>query len=579
MHKKFSFQGFPPNIMERRTHFVAGVAAIFFPLAVLHAAETGVGVDNLVITVGATTYRIPHLVIEGATLPAGELARIFEGDEKAVDARLVNFSARKIVVPALAAETRIGATVQRSAYRDLSLEHIVAGRVGSARAAGAEQTLEKPDGGVERYVLGAMTSKGVDLRQMAHLALAAGTDANEPRKPLLDEEVVESSTFENKRENLVVKTGRLTLTGAKARALPTPPTQLFERLEKFEPEKTGADTALLRELVDAFAAFEVASLDARDIVVTGKGEPADKPFTVKVGRAFANGIAAATVGELAVEDFSLASSDGGRVSLKRFALRDARLDSLTDSAYPRVGRIEAKGLDADLPDPKAGDASRMKFRLEGASADFTNFREMAPTKAAARVDRLAVDLAARGDALSAAQFIALGYRDLDISAAVAGEWNEKTQEAVVAPVRLEGRDMGAATLKITFGNVSSAVFSSMRIVSRAAALTASVKGVDLTLEGGGLIDRILALEAKEQKTSIELARADYAKTAGTAIVALAGGGEKAMRIGAAVAAYIMKPKRLHLRLTSERGVNALDALARKPGEILENVEVEATAER
>lgn len=579
MHRKFPGTVLSLHIMERKARLAAGAAAIFFPLAVLHAAENGVGVDNLAFTVGATTYRIPHLDIQGAALSAAELTHLFDGDDKAIDARLANFSAKKIVIPSLATETRSGGTIQRSAYRDVTLENVVAGRIGAVRAAGAEQTVEKPDGGAERYVWSVLASKGVDLRQLARLALATRTDPNEAMKPLVDEETVESSTFEDKRENLVVKTGRLTLAGVKGRALPTPPAQLFERLEAFDPEKAGTDAALLRELVDAFASFQLASLEARDIVATGKGQPAEKPYTVKIGRVSANRIASATVGDFTIEDFALASSDGGKVSLKHFLMRDARVGAFIQGPYPGFTHIEAKGLDADLPDPRAGDNSRMKFRLEGAAADFTNFREIAPTKIAGRMDRLVIDLAARGEALSTAQFVALGYRDLDLSAAVAGEWIEKSQEAIFAPVRLEGKEMGAATLKVTFGDVSSAVFSSMTIVSRAAALAASVKSVDFTVEGGGLVDRVLALEAKEQKTSIEKARADYAKTASMAIVQLAGGGEKAKRIGDAVAAYIQKPKRLHLRLASERGVNALDALARKPGEIIESMEVEASAER
>jgi hypothetical protein len=139
--------------------------------------------------------------------------------------------------------------------------------------------------------------------------------------------------------------------------------------------------------------------------------------------------------------------------------------------------------------------------------------------------------------------------------------------------------MGAATLKAVFGNVSSAVFSPMPLVSRAAALAASVKSVELTLEGGELLDRILASEAKQQKISPQKARADYAAAASSAILALGGGGEKARRIADAVSAYVLSPKRLHVRLASDKGVNALDLLAKKPGDILESVEVEALSEK
>ena len=90
---------------------------------------------------------------------------------------------------------------------------------------------------------------------------------------------------------------------------------------------------------------------------------------------------------------------------------------------------------------------------------------------------------------------------------------------------------------------------------------------------------MLALEAQEQKTSVDKARADYAKAAATAITALGGAGTNAKRIADAVSAYIEKPKRLHLRFAAPKGVNAIDVLARKPSEILESLEVEASADR
>ncbi|MFO1124194.1 MAG: hypothetical protein U1E25_02160 [Methylocystis sp.] len=49
---------------------------------------------------------------------------------------------------------------------------------------------------------------------------------------------------------------------------------------------------------------------------------------------------------------------------------------------------------------------------------------------------------------------------------------------------------------------------------------------------------MLALEAKEQKTSIDKARVDYAKAAATAITTLGGNGANARRVADAVSAYI-----------------------------------------
>lgn len=553
-------------------------AAVLAPLAP-RAGESDIVLDNLTFTVGDTTYRIPHLELKGASLSAVDLADLFKGDAKAVDGRLARLSAKSLRIPALTSETKAGGVIERSAYRDIDAADVVAGRIAVLRAAGAEQTVEKPDGGAQHYLWGASVAKGIDLRQLAHLALATRLDSREATKPVVDEESVEQLVSEDKAGRMTTTIGRLAVTGVKGRALPFPLPQLRDRLAKFDAEKADADPALLKDVIDAAASFDVASLDIREIAATGKGAPAESPYTVKIGRIAAGGVANGVLGSLALEDFSLVASDGGRLALKRFGLRDARLASLVESPFPLVSHIEAKGLDGDLPDARLGESARMKFSLAGAEADFADFREIAPTKLSGRMDRLAIDLAARGEAPSTAQFLALGYRNLDLSASLAGEWREKTQEAVFAPLRVEGKDMGAATLHVTFGGVSAAVFSPLAIVSRAAMLASSVKSAELTLDGGALVERVLTLESKTEKKPVDKLRADYARTAGAAVAVVFGGGEKARKIADAVAAYVMKPKRLHVRLVSEKGVNALDAMARKPGDILESMEVEAIAEK
>ncbi|WP_442754352.1 hypothetical protein ACNHKD_15345 [Methylocystis sp. JAN1] len=563
----------------RLSSFAAGAAALLAPFAVPRAAESTVVLDNLTLAIGQTTWRIPHLELAGATLTTAELADLFKGDEKAVDGRLARLSAKNLVIPSLTAESKVGDETQRTEYRDVRAADIRAGRIASLRAAGAEQTFEKANGGSERYLWGASLAKGVDLRQLVHMALAVRVDPQEALKPLVEEESVESLTLEDKGARLTVTTGRIAATGVKGRALSSPATQLLERLQKYDPDKPEADPALQKDLVDALASIDVASFEIRDLMASGKGEPAEKPYTTKVGRIAASRIAGATVGDFSLDDFSMQSSDGGVIAFRRFALRDARLASFIDNPIPLIGHIGIKGLDGDLPDAHLGEASRMKFSLAGAEADFMNFREIAPTRFSARVDNLSIDLAARGEAPSTAQFLALGYRNLDFSAALAGEWREKTQEAVFAPLRFEGKDMGAATLDVTFGDVSSAVFSAMPVVARAAALASSVKSVALTVEGGGLVDRVLALEARKDKQPLEKARADYAKSAAIVTASLLGGGEKARKVADAVSAYIMAPKRLHVRLASAKGINALDVMGKNFSDLFEGIDVEATADK
>ena len=175
---------------------LAVCVAISFALAALaagspRAAEKPLILDNLVITLGPTTYRIPHVEIEGASLPLSEMAQLFSGAEKDIDARLARLSARQIVMPSLTTESRSGSNVERATYRKLVLENVAGGRATIARGEGGEETIESPSGDVQRIFWGASVAKGVDLRQLAHVALSNRSDADEPLKPLVEEEVVE----------------------------------------------------------------------------------------------------------------------------------------------------------------------------------------------------------------------------------------------------------------------------------------------------------------------------------------------------------------------------------------------------
>lgn len=566
-----------------RRSIIAGVAASLslasFAFPSRGADEKPLALDNIVITLGATTYRIPHIEIEGANLAWAELATLFSSGDANAAARLARVSARRIAVPAMSSESRNDSRVERAAYRKLVFENVVSGRAAIVRADGGEEIIESAKGGVQRIHWGVLEAKGVDLVEIARLGTMRD-EADAPLKPLVDEEVVDSTRLEDASGNIVVTTGRVKIAGVRGRALQTPAGQLIKRFETLNPAKPEDDPALMRDLLDALRSFEAASIDVDAVVATGKGEPAGKPFTTKVARFGMRKVANAGAGEMFLDDISLAASDGGNLLVKRFALNEVQLAPvLQRGAYPRIARFDMRGVAADLPDRKSGETSRVKFSVENASATFENFLETTPTKFSSRIDNFIVDLAARGETQTTAHFLALGYRELALSGLAAGEWREKTSDAALSPVAIDARNMGAARVSALFGNVSSAAFSSSPIISRAAMLATSIKSVDVTLEGDGLIDRVLALEAKERKTSVEQARADYAKAASAAITTLGGAGANARRIAEAVAAYIERPKRLHLHFVAQKGVNALDALLRKPGEILESLEVEASADR
>jgi hypothetical protein len=541
---------------------VAGLAA---------RADTAAPPGGFAVEIGAMVFSIPRVTVEGGTLTAAELARLADPKDKTpVDERLARVTAKRIVIPEIRGESKAGKRVTRLAYKDVVLEDIANGRIGALRAASLEQSAKGAGGAVEaRYAN--LSAKGVDSRQLAHVLAFARENDKEEAKTIEEEAAIESASFAFPDAGIEIHAGPIAALGLRARALAEPP--LAGAPEPAATPEQGAVLALT-----ALSAMELGAFAARDVVVNGRGAPGEKPYAVKFGRLTLDKIAGAKAREASIEDFALDSADGGHVTLRRLALRGLDFNALLapgEARTWRLDRAEAEGVAADLPD--AGADGRVRFEIGSLGADFANYREGVPTKFAARLDRLKADLAARGESPAAHFFVALGYRDIALSGDIAGVWREEARAFEIERARVDAKDMGAVMLQASFGNVGASVFSPSPIVSRAAMLTATVTRLEATIEGGGLIDRMLAEEARSSGGDVAKLRADYARDAGGAIEASLDNGDKARRIGEAVTKFLNHRTRLRITLTSPKGVGALDLGLKKPGEILNELEVEAEA--
>ncbi len=548
---------------------------ILIALAVVVAAlaaraDTVAPPEGLVLEIGSMVVSIPRLTVEGGTLNGAELARLADPKDKTpLDERLARVTAKRIVIPEIRGESNAGERVTRIIYKDVVLEDVANGRVGALRAASLEQSAKGAGAAVEAHYT-KLSAKGVDPRQLAHVLAVARGDKEEA-KTIEEEAAIESVSLAFPDAGLEIHAGPVSAQGLRARALAEPP--LAATRDGAATPEQGAILALT-----TLGAMELGAFSARDVVMTGRGAPGEKPYAVKFGRLTLDKVAGAKAREAGIEDFALDSADGGHVALRRLALRGLDFNTLlTPGEAPtwRLDHAEAEGVVADLPD--AGADGRVKFEIGALGADFANYREGVPTKFAARLDRLKADLAARGESPAAHFFMALGYRDIALSGDIAGVWREEARAFEIERARVDAKDMGAVTLQASFGNVGASVFSSSPIVSRAAMLTATVTRLEATVEGGGLIDRVLAEEARSSGGDVAKLRADYARDAGAAIETLLDSSDKARRIGEAVTKYLNHPTRLRIKLISPKGVGALDLGLKRPGEILNELEVEAEA--
>jgi hypothetical protein len=549
------------------------VLAIFFGAGAAQGAARAVFAENVAYDVGGAHVRVSRIAAEDSKATPEELSRLFDaGDPAALDARLDKFAAAKVTIPELVIESGDGASAQKLVYRDIVFSRVAGGRVGEASVAALEQTAASPKGKSVVAHYDNISAKGVDLRRMLRLMTTARAKDGETPQPVEDEIAIGGGAITHADAHLELRLGRLVAKGVRARALATP----WSRLST--PQEGGADAAATAALADALTGVECDALEAEGVTLSGLAAPQNKPYSVTLGRFAAHKFAAGALGDLALDDFALTSADGGTLKLRRLALQGLNARAYFETPAPRfppLEHVELAELFADSPDPEAG--GRMKFSIGVAAADFSAFREGLPTKISGRFEKLAIDLSARGEAPSTASALALGYRTLEFSGGFDASWREKEEELTFDSLRLDGKDMGAVRVAALFGRVSSAVFSANSVLARAAALMMTLRSVDLDVERVALFDRALAEEARTRKVSALKLREDYARDGANAIVAYFGGSDKAKRLGAVLQRFLLNPQRLHVRAAAPAGVGAFDALARKPADVLNDLEIDASA--
>ncbi len=569
--------------MTFRFNLFAMVLAAFvavWPGSAARAEGKTVVAERLAFEVGQTRFQIPRLTVEGTSLTGADIARIFDPkDTASLDDRLARLTAARILIPEIRGESKSGDREAHFAYREVSLDNVSAGRVGLMHAGALEQFGSGKDVGRMEAHYSGLAAKNVDLRQFAHVVAATRSDQKETTQALEEEASIESVSLVFPDAGFDIRLGRVTASGLRARALAAPPLRLLERLPAAGGVPTQEQSAeLALAAIDALGAVEVGAIEARDLGVVGLSAPASKPYAMKIGLVALNRLVGGSAQEAKVEGFSLDSADGGHIAFQNLALRGLDLNALIKPGQRRLWKLDhaqLANLAADLPD--AVSDGRIKFKIGGLAADFADHREGLPTKLSVRLDRFNIDLAARGKVPATAQLTGLGYSEVEVSADMKAEWREQTQEILLDQLRIDAKDMGAITLAATLGNASTSLFSASPLMSKAAALAIIFTRLEATVEGGGLIDRLLAQEAKASGGDVVKLRAAYAHDVASAISASLENGDKARHIGDAAGSFILHPKRLHIKLSAPRGVGGLDAL-RRPGDILNEVDVTAGAD-
>ena len=523
--------------------------------------------NNIVLTNGSATLRIPHIEVVGSSLSDGDLAALFAiKDPKALEARLRALDAASVVIAEITSEQNGGGTEVHFDQKQVMLADIHNGRAATGSAAAATLVFKDAKNNAT-IATGATTFKGLELAQLVHLATGPRTDDDEAQKTLFDEIAVNAASIQSATKDGVPTTiATIRLTGVRGRPLKT---------DLATGAGNKAKAATFDDVVHSFSADLVQAEDFALVGPVNGSTDGLKSLALKhvALRGFGGG-------KLARFEMSGLSAEGNDKQPGKLALTSAQIDDVAWNAIavPSVDRIDLRDFSIDIPAEPGKQTGHVALAVAhaGYAAPGLVIGKL-PAKATLSVEHATFDLPP--DNAAAPVLLAMGYKHLDLSSESASRYDQAAQTLAIDKLEIEGVGMGSIDIRLDLAKVSEGIVSQEDAVQKAAAAAVLVKRLELTLRNDGLVDKAVAFKAAADGISVEQERQNISKLMN---LGLAGAGlqesEKAQRVVAALQKFIADPKTLHLSLASKSGLGADSApLLSSPQALLDAMDVEASA--
>ena len=563
--------------------------------------------ENVVFGYKGKTLRANRVEFSGVPLPRQEVERLLAPDaSEPLSARLSKISARRITIPEVVSEYTLGPVSHLSTYRNIVLTDVVDGRAKLVVTESAALAQASPKENL-KATYGRMAAEDTDFPAMAR-AYSEGAGSGPSTMTVVQRAFTAENMEMVSDQGMSMKIAR-----ASGRDFAMKPglrsiNEISDAVAALA-EKTELDPDEGRGLM-------LAALDVFDLIGIGSVEISGIEFRLPIPDAKNASTADARVARIAysvsasdrrpdlrVEGFSVATPDGeAKIDLITFSgfnfdntfatlrsLRDkptaewTNLDPATIRALvPTIGTIRYSGLAFDVRNTESKTPERVQFGLKNLEATADKPINGIPTNVRLAVQNFAMPLASYSSQDGIKEIVALGYNTVDMSWALAANWNEAAKEVALSEVSLQGADMGRLSLKGVIAGVSRDVFDPDTTTATISLLGATARSVDLTVENTGLFERVLAAEAKKQKKTVDALRREYGAAAAVAIPMILGNTEQAKTLGQAVAKFVAKPGRLRITAKAKdpAGLGVADVLsAPEPAAVLRKLDVTAVAEK
>lgn len=563
------------------------------------AGRASFALGDLTFRQGDRIVRVARIEFEGATLPQADMQHLLDpASDEPVAARLGRLSADRVRVPEMRVEQVLDGQPQITIYRDLVLEGLVGGKIARTVAGGGTFTAGQDD---SRTTGTFQRVEVAELDLALIMALASATDASASGQVFasvaLDK--LEASDATGGTAGLAaLRLGALRAHApqggfAAAYATATATDTVPDKAAEEEQSRRSGEAAL-----GLLGSAEIESFELTALELAAKDSPTSRIASlaygpdggghdrirllglsagsddgrVSVGEATSEGLdikrtvlALVEVGSRGSPAAVRAAAAGLKPVSGRFHVAQMAV-TIGAATAARPGRTGKKAAALGEPDVSIGSIDLVAdYKADGAhSGRFTLADIVVPL----RKDGVFGTLAD------------LGYDRFTGGIAIANSYAPDRQEVRIDEFSLNAPGMGSVALTMRLDHVGPDAFRGDRLAAMEALTKASLRSATADIRDGGLVRRLLTLEAKRRHRPEAAIRREYETQAGLALPLMLGGSPAADLVGAAAARFLAKPGHLAIRLTpkGETGPSLAEFNANQPDEIIAKLNVEATTE-
>lgn len=603
--------------LRRPTHLGNTALAAVFVAFSAPAWAADFQVDNVRIDLGRLVISIPKVAVKGSNLEKDAFLALFaSGANETASTRIAKLTATEISAPELTMEQAFGEQKQSTTYRDIRFTDIRDGKIAHGESGSASLSAQGGPAGAMKGTLKRTAFDMLDLKQSARvLTEKAAPGTNEPYVPVI-------GSFEQDGYDIdmgqagKMSIGKTTARGFTAKVGPEPLLDLLdkvgkgsEELEKKADDKSAAkddksdvEKRFALSMLTLFDMFEYGSGEARDFkamirppaadkgakpkdpvewtiarMAFGENAPDKSGFAIE-GMAFTSGPGKGKVDSISYSGFSFGNA--ARELRTLLASPDANLEQIDYRRFiPKIGTMRLTGLSVDAP-PIIPGKQPIKIALGTFELKGGEPLNGIPTSLGLTIDKLVTPVVDTGDNPGIAELLAMGIDKLDLSAKLDLAWEAAKNELAIRTLSLGSAGLVQLDANGTLANVTQDLFSSDLALAQVAALGATARNLQIKLQNFGLVEKLIAKQARDTGRKVEEVRQQFTMVASVGLAAVLGPSDAAKTLASAASRFVAKPGTLTIDATakSPSGLGLADVLTiTQPTEIFDKIDVKADA--